>query len=194
MSADGSQENSVSLFTSDDVARTVSRLAHQIIERTAADAPDSGPVVLLGIPTRGVPLAARLAERIREFSGADVHAGALDVTLYRDDLAGGPHRPMNPTRVPSAGIDGATVILVDDVLFSGRTIRAAFDALRDLGRPARVQLAVLVDRGHRELPIRADYVGKNVPTSRDEGVSVRLTEVDGLDAVVLRRPDTERTR
>ncbi|GAA1730303.1 pyrimidine operon attenuation protein / uracil phosphoribosyltransferase [Dietzia kunjamensis subsp. schimae] len=194
MSADGSQENSVSLFTSDDVARTVSRLAHQIIERTAADAPESGPVVLLGIPTRGVPLAARLAERIREFSGADVHAGALDVTLYRDDLAGGPHRPMNPTRVPSAGIDGATVILVDDVLFSGRTIRAAFDALRDLGRPARVQLAVLVDRGHRELPIRADYVGKNVPTSRDEGVSVRLTEVDGVDAVVLRRPDTERTR
>ncbi|MBB1017618.1 bifunctional pyr operon transcriptional regulator/uracil phosphoribosyltransferase PyrR [Dietzia sp. DQ11-71] len=194
MSADGSQENSVSLFTSDDVARTVSRLAHQIIERTAADAPDSGPVVLLGIPTRGVPLAARLAERIREFSGADVHAGALDVTLYRDDLAGGPHRPMNPTRVPSAGIDGATVILVDDVLFSGRTIRAAFDALRDLGRPARVQLAVLVDRGHRELPIRADYVGKNVPTSRDEGVSVRLTEVDGIDAVVLRRPDAERTR
>ncbi|MFI8589482.1 bifunctional pyr operon transcriptional regulator/uracil phosphoribosyltransferase PyrR [Dietzia maris] len=194
MSADGSQENSVSLFTSDDVARTVSRLAHQIIERTAADAPESGPVVLLGIPTRGVPLAARLAERIREFSGADVHAGALDVTLYRDDLAGGPHRPMNPTRVPSAGIDGATVILVDDVLFSGRTIRAAFDALRDLGRPARVQLAVLVDRGHRELPIRADYVGKNVPTSRDEGVSVRLTEVDGVDAVVLRRPDAERTR
>ncbi|USX47348.1 bifunctional pyr operon transcriptional regulator/uracil phosphoribosyltransferase PyrR [Dietzia kunjamensis] len=194
MSADGSQENSVSLFTSDDVARTVSRLAHQIIERTAADAPDSGPVVLLGIPTRGVPLAARLAERIREFSGADVHAGALDVTLYRDDLAGGPHRPMNPTRVPSAGIDGATVILVDDVLFSGRTIRAAFDALRDLGRPTRVQLAVLVDRGHRELPIRADYVGKNVPTSRDEGVSVRLTEVDGVDAVVLRRPDAERTR
>ena len=194
MSADGSQENSVSLFTSDDVARTVSRLAHQIIERTAADAPDAGPVVLLGLPTRGVPLAARLAERIREFSGADVHAGALDVTLYRDDLAGGPHRPMNPTRVPSAGIDGATVILVDDVLFSGRTIRAAFDALRDLGRPARVQLAVLVDRGHRELPIRADYVGKNVPTSRDEGVSVRLTEVDGVDAVVLRRPDAERTR
>ena len=194
MSADGSQENSVSLFTSDDVARTVSRLAHQIIERTAADAPESGPVVLLGIPTRGVPLAARLAERIREFSGADVHAGALDVTLYRDDLAGGPHRPMNPTRVPSAGIDGATVILVDDVLFSGRTIRAAFDALRDLGRPARVQLAVLVDRGHRELPIRADYVGKNVPTSRDEGGSVRLTEVDGVDAVVLRRPDAERTR
>lgn len=194
MSADGSETNSVSLFTSDDVARTVSRLAHQIIERTAADAPDSGPVVLLGIPTRGVPLAARLAERIHEFSGAGVHAGALDVTLYRDDLAGGPHRPMNPTRVPSAGIDGATVILVDDVLFSGRTIRAAFDALRDLGRPARVQLAVLVDRGHRELPIRADYVGKNVPTSRDEGVSVRLTEIDGVDAVVLRRPDAERTR
>lgn len=194
MSADGSETNSVSLFTSDDVARTVSRLAHQIIERTAADSPDSGRVVLLGIPTRGVPLASRLAERIREFSGADVRAGALDVTLYRDDLAGGPHRPMSPTRVPAEGIDGATVVLVDDVLFSGRTIRAAFDALRDLGRPARVQLAVLVDRGHRELPIRADYVGKNVPTSRDEGVSVRLTEIDGGDAVVLRRPDPEETR
>ena len=194
MSADGSETNSVSLFTSDDVARTVSRLAHQIIERTAADSPDSGRVVLLGIPTRGVPLASRLAERIREFSGADVRAGALDVTLYRDDLAGGPHRPMSPTRVPAEGIDSTTVVLVDDVLFSGRTIRAAFDALRDLGRPARVQLAVLVDRGHRELPIRADYVGKNVPTSRDEGVSVRLTEIDGGDAVVLRRPDPEETR
>ncbi len=194
MSADGSQETSVSLFTSDDVARTISRLAHQIIERTAADAPDSGPVVLLGIPTRGVPLAHRLAERIRQFSGADVHAGSLDVTLYRDDLAGGPHRPMGPTTVPRAGIDGATVILVDDVLFSGRTIRAAFDALRDLGRPARVQLAVLVDRGHRELPIRADYVGKNVPTARDEGVSVRLTEIDDVDAVVLKRSTPARTR
>ena len=194
MSADGSETNSVSLFTSDDVARTVSRLAHQIIERTAADSPDSGRVVLLGIPTRGVPLATRLAERIREFSGADVHAGSLDVTLYRDDLAGGPHRPMSPTRIPAEGLDGATVILVDDVLFSGRTIRAAFDALRDLGRPARVQLAVLVDRGHRELPIRADYVGKNVPTSRDEGVSVRLTEIDGSDAVVLRRADPEGNR
>lgn len=194
MSADGSETNVVSLFTSEDVARTVSRLAHQIIERTAADSPEAGPVVLLGIPTRGVPLAARLAERIREFSGADVHAGSLDVTLYRDDLAGGPHRPMGPTRVPAEGIDGATVILVDDVLFSGRTIRAAFDALRDLGRPARVQLAVLVDRGHRELPIRADYVGKNVPTSRDEGVSVRLTEIDGDEAVILRRPEPEEIR
>ena len=194
MSADGSETNSVSLFTSDDVARTVSRLAHQIIERTAADSPEAGRVVLMGIPTRGVPLATRLAERIREFSGADVHAGSLDVTLYRDDLAGGPHRPMSPTRIPAEGLDGATVILVDDVLFSGRTIRAAFDALRDLGRPARVQLAVLVDRGHRELPIRADYVGKNVPTSRDEGVSVRLTEIDGSDAVVLRRADPEGNR
>ena len=189
MSADVSDSDSVSLFTSDDVTRTVSRLAHQIIERTAVDSADAEPVVLLGIPTRGVPLAARLAERIREFSGADVHAGALDVTLYRDDLAGGPHRPMSPTRVPAAGIDGATVVLVDDVLFSGRTVRAAFGALRDLGRPARVQLAVLVDRGHRELPIRADYVGKNVPTSRDEGVSVRLAEIDGDDAVVLQRPE-----
>ena len=196
MSAEGSDTNanSVSLFTSEDVARTVSRLAHQIIERTAADSPDAGSVVLLGIPTRGVPLSARLADRIREFSGVAVHAGSIDVTLNRDDLAGGPHRPMNPTRVPAEGIDGATVILVDDVLFSGRTIRAAFDALRDLGRPARVQLAVLVDRGHRELPIRADYVGKNVPTSREEGVSVQLSEIDGADAVVLRRPVPEENR
>lgn len=193
MNDGGPDAATVSLFTSDDVARTVSRLAHQIIERTAVDAPDAPRVVLLGIPTRGVPLATRLAGRIREFSGADVHAGALDVTLYRDDLAGGPHRPMGPTTVPTEGIDGATVVLVDDVLYSGRTIRAAFDALRDLGRPARVQLAVLVDRGHRELPIRADYVGKNVPTSRDEDVSVRLAEVDGADAVVLHRPGREET-
>lgn len=194
MSTDGTETTSVSLFTSDDVARTVSRLAHQIIERTAADSPDSGRVVLLGIPTRGVPLATRLGERIREFSGADVHVGSLDVTLYRDDLAGGPHRPIGPTRVPADGIDGATVVLVDDVLFSGRTIRAAFDALQDLGRPARVQLAVLVDRGHRELPIRADYVGKNVPTSRDEDVSVQLAEIDGTDAVLLHRHDQGETR
>ena len=194
MSTDGPETTSVSLFTSDDVARTVSRLAHQSIERTAADSPDSGRVVLLGIPTRGVPLAARLADRIREFSGTDVHAGSLDVTLYRDDLASGPHRPIGPTRVPTGGIDDATVVLVDDVLFSGRTIRAAFDALRDLGRPARVQLAVLVDRGHRELPIRADYVGKNVPTSRDEDVSVHLAEIDGVDAVVLQRDDREGAR
>ena len=188
MSAEDPGSDAVSLFTSRDVGRTVSRLAHQIIERTAADSPDAEPVVLLGVPTRGVPLAARLATRIREFSGADVHAGALDVTLYRDDLAGGPHRPLHPTRVPPAGIEGATVVLVDDVLYTGRTVRAAFDALRDLGRPARVQLAVLVDRGHREFPIRADYVGKNVPTSREEGVSVRLTEIDGEDAVLLLRP------
>ena len=125
----------------------------------------------------------RLAERIREFSGADVHSGALDVTLYRDDLAGGPHRPMSPTRVPAAGIDGATVVLVDDVLFSGRTIRAALDALTDLGRPRAVRLAVLVDRGHRDLPIRADHVGKNLPTARSERVLVRLADHDGVEGV-----------
>lgn len=180
----------IALLTSDDVARTVSRLAHQIIERTAPDESGTDPVVLLGVPTRGVPLAARLAERIHEFSGAEVGAGTLDATLYRDDLAGGPHRPMGPTHLPPGGVDGATVVLVDDVLYSGRTVRAALDALRDVGRPARVQLAVLVDRGHRELPIRADYVGKNVPTSRDEDVSVRLAEIDGEDAVVLRRRGT----
>ncbi|HJC29532.1 MAG TPA: bifunctional pyr operon transcriptional regulator/uracil phosphoribosyltransferase PyrR [Candidatus Dietzia intestinipullorum] len=193
MNPGGSDTAAVSLFTSDDVARTISRLAHQIIERTAADSADAGRVVLLGIPTRGVPLASRLGDRIREFAGAEVHVGSLDVTLYRDDLAGGPHRPMNPTRVPAEGLDDATVVLVDDVLFSGRTIRAAFDALRDLGRPARVQLAVLVDRGHRELPIRADYVGKNVPTSREEDVSVRLEETDGTDGVLLHRSAGEGT-
>src|SRR5699024_12263250 len=126
-----------------------------------------------------------------EFAGAEVHVGSLDVTLYRDDLAGGPHRPMNPTRVPAEGLDDATVVLVDDVLFSGRTIRAAFDALRDLGRPARVQLAALVDRGHRARAILADYVGQNVPTSREEDVSVRLEAPDGADGVLLHRPAGE---
>lgn len=193
--SDGRRQGSeLSLLTADDVTRTVSRLAHQIIERTAPESADSEPVVLLGIPTRGVPLARRLAERIQRFSGAEVGCGSLDITLYRDDLASGPHRPMGPTRLPDTGIDGATVVLVDDVLYSGRTIRSALDALRDLGRPARIQLAVLVDRGHRELPIRADYVGKNVPTSRDEDVSVRVVEIDGDDSVVLYRPNVEEPR
>jgi pyrimidine operon attenuation protein/uracil phosphoribosyltransferase len=174
------------LLSAGDVARTIARIAHQIIEKTALDS-DGGDVVLLGIPTRGAPLARRLGARIADFSGVTVPTGALDITLYRDDLRQRPNRPLEPSSVPAAGVDNALVVLVDDVLYSGRTVRAALDALRDQGRPRAVQLAVLVDRGHRELPIRADYVGKNVPTSRSEDVAVRLTEVDDLDGVLLRR-------
>ncbi|MPZ82242.1 MAG: bifunctional pyr operon transcriptional regulator/uracil phosphoribosyltransferase PyrR [Actinophytocola sp.] len=179
------------LLSAGDVARTVARMAHQVIERTSLGAADAPPVVLLGIPTRGAPLASRLAARIVEFSGTDLGTklatGVLDVTLYRDDLRRRPTRPLGTTELPPGGVDDQLVILVDDVLFSGRTIRAALDALRDAGRPRAVQLAVLVDRGHRELPIRADYVGKNVPTSRTEEVHVQLEETDGRDAVLLRR-------
>lgn len=171
------------LMSAADVSRTISRIAHQIIEKTALDAPDAPRVVLLGIPTRGVTLAARLAERVEEFSGVQLPHGAMDITLYRDDLNIKPPRPLEATSIPAGGIDGALVILVDDVLYSGRSVRSALDALRDIGRPRIVQLAVLVDRGHRELPIRADYVGKNVPTSRAENVKVRLQEPDGEDSV-----------
>jgi pyrimidine operon attenuation protein/uracil phosphoribosyltransferase len=173
------------LLSAGDVARTIARMAHQVIEKTALGTGAAAPV-LLGIPTRGTPLAGRLAALIAEFSGVDVPTGALDVTLYRDDLRRRPPRPLEQTQLPEGGVDSRTVVLVDDVLFSGRTIRAALDALRDQGRPKAVQLAVLVDRGHRELPIRADYVGKNVPTSRAEDVAVLLDEVDGRDAVLLR--------
>lgn len=179
------------IMDADDVGRTIARIAHQIIEKTALDAPGSDPVVLLGIPSGGVPMAARLAARIQEFSGATVFHGALDATLYRDDLTSTPHRALKPTTVPRDGIDGTTVILVDDVLFSGRTIRAALDALRDIGRARIVQLAVLVDRGHRELPIRADYVGKNIPTSTSEDVRVALTEIDGDDHVTVSKETGE---
>ncbi|GIH17336.1 bifunctional pyr operon transcriptional regulator/uracil phosphoribosyltransferase PyrR [Rugosimonospora africana] len=164
-----------------DLARIVDRIAHQILEKTDG----ARDCVLLGIPTRGVPLARRLAARIEAFEGFLPPAGALDVTLYRDDLRLRGARAVGHTDLPPAGIDGKQVILVDDVLFSGRTVRAALDALKDLGRPRLVQLAVLVDRGHRELPIRADYVGKNIPTSLVENVRVRLTETDGSDEVRL---------
>ncbi|MGH3451764.1 MAG: bifunctional pyr operon transcriptional regulator/uracil phosphoribosyltransferase PyrR [Haloechinothrix sp.] len=174
------------LLSSGDVARTIARMAHQIIEKTAVGSPDAAPPVLLGIPTRGAPLAARLADRVTEFSGVAVAHGTLDITLYRDDLRHRPPRPLGHMHLPAGGIDNRVVILVDDVLFSGRSIRAALDALRDQGRPRVVQLAVLIDRGHRQLPIRADYAGKNVPTSRDEDVAVLLSEVDGRDAVLLR--------
>lgn len=174
------------LLSAGDVARTVARMAHQVIEKTAVGSESDALPVLLGIPTRGAPLAARLAERIAAFSGVEVPHGALDITLYRDDLRHRPPRPLGDLQLPVGGIDDRVVILVDDVLFSGRSIRAALDALRDQGRPRVVQLAVLIDRGHRELPIRADYVGKNVPTSRSEDVAVLLSEVDGRDAVLLR--------
>ncbi|MDA3650166.1 bifunctional pyr operon transcriptional regulator/uracil phosphoribosyltransferase PyrR [Saccharopolyspora indica] len=178
------------LLSAGDVARTIARIAHQIIEKTALDTGGSD-VVLLGIPTRGTPLARRLAAKISEFSGVTVPTGALDITLYRDDLRKRPNRPLEPTDLPVEGIDNALVVLVDDVLFSGRTVRAALDALRDQGRPRAVQLAVLVDRGHRELPIRADYVGKNIPTSRSEDVAVQLAETDGEDDRVVLRRDEE---
>lgn len=169
------------ILTSADVQRVVDRIAHQILEKTQG----AQQTVLLGIPTRGVPLARRLAARISAFEGVDVPVGVLDITLYRDDLRRHATRAVGPTDLPTGGVDGMRVVLVDDVLFSGRTVRAALDALSDVGRPASVQLAVLVDRGHRELPIRADYVGKNIPTALAESVKVTLAEPDGADEVRL---------
>jgi pyrimidine operon attenuation protein / uracil phosphoribosyltransferase len=163
------------ILSGSDLQRVVDRIAHQILEKTSG----ATGTVLLGIPTRGVPLAQRLAARIATFEGIDVPVGALDITLYRDDLRLHGARALGKTEVPPGGIDGLRVILVDDVLFSGRTVRAALDALSDIGRPSSVQLAVLVDRGHRELPIRADYVGKNIPTALTETVRVSLAETDG---------------
>ncbi|MDK7138572.1 bifunctional pyr operon transcriptional regulator/uracil phosphoribosyltransferase PyrR [Corynebacterium simulans] len=191
MSGIDTNAESNELLSSDDVARTVARIAHQIIEKTALDSENATRVVLLGIPSGGVPLAQRLAQKIAEFSGVEVLWGSLDITLYRDDLHNKPHRALQPTKIPNGGINGETVILVDDVLYSGRSIRAALDALADVGRPEIIQLAVLVDRGHRQLPIRADYVGKNIPTARDEDVIVYNAEIDGRDAVVLTRKTAE---
>jgi len=162
-----------------DIGRALTRIAHEVLER----AKGADDLVLLGIPSRGVPLAHRLAARIAAVEGTDVPVGSLDVTMYRDDLRLHPARALERTDLPPEGVEGRTVVLVDDVLYSGRTVRAALDALGDLGRPARVQLAVLVDRGHRELPIRADYVGKNLPTSLAERVHVLLEDSDGKDTV-----------
>ncbi|MBB1246764.1 bifunctional pyr operon transcriptional regulator/uracil phosphoribosyltransferase PyrR [Streptomyces durbertensis] len=164
-----------------DIARVLTRIAHEIVER----AKGADDVVLLGIPTRGVHLAGRLAGKLQEITGRPIPVGSLDITMYRDDLRLSPPRTLARTEIPGDGVEGRLVVLVDDVLFSGRTIRAALDALGDLGRPRAVQLAVLVDRGHRELPIRADYVGKNLPTSLRETVKVQLTEEDGHDGVLL---------
>jgi pyrimidine operon attenuation protein/uracil phosphoribosyltransferase len=169
------------VLEANDIRRALTRIAHEIIERNKG----ARDIVLFGVPTRGVPLARRLAARIAEVEGFEIPVGSLDITMYRDDLRLRPARSLEHTDLPARGVDGAVVVLVDDVLFSGRTIRAALDALADLGRPRLVQLAVLVDRGHRELPIRADYVGKNLPTSLAENVHVHIAEVDGVDAVVL---------
>ena len=174
-------EGGKAVLDSADIGRALTRIAHEIIERTKG----AGDVVLLGIPTRGVPLARRLAERISQVEGHSLPWGSLDITMYRDDLRMRPARALGPTHVPAEGIDGRTVVLVDDVLYSGRTVRAALDALNDIGRPRAVQLATLVDRGHRELPIRADYVGKNLPTSQHEVVRVLLEETDDEDTVLL---------
>jgi pyrimidine operon attenuation protein/uracil phosphoribosyltransferase len=173
------------VLTPEEIRRALTRIAHEILERTHG----GEGIVLLGIPTRGVPLARRIAERIGEFEGTAAPHGSLDVTMHRDDLRLRPARALRRTEVPPDGVDGKTVVLVDDVLFSGRTIRAALDALNDLGRPRAVQLAVLVDRGHRELPIRADYVGKNLPTAQREVVRVLLEETDGEDSVLLGERD-----
>ena len=171
------------LLDADAIVRTLSRIAHEIVERHA----DLERVALVGIHTRGVPLAARLRELVAERAGATLALGTLDITLHRDDARernGAPQPVVHATSVPF-GLEGTTVVLVDDVLYTGRTIRAAIDALLEFGRPAQVQLAVLVDRGHRELPIRPDYVGKNLPTARDERIQVELVEVDGADRVLL---------
>ncbi|HEX8779768.1 MAG TPA: bifunctional pyr operon transcriptional regulator/uracil phosphoribosyltransferase PyrR [Nocardioides sp.] len=164
-----------------DIGRALTRISHEILERNKG----AHDLVLLGIHTRGVPLAHRISDRIAAVEGTPVRTGSLDVTMYRDDLRHQPTRRAHKTDLPADGIDGKVVVLVDDVLFSGRTIRAALDALADLGRPAAVRLAVLVDRGHRELPIRADHVGKNLPSARAERVSVRLAEIDGTDEVTI---------
>lgn len=164
-----------------DIGRAIRRISHEIVEKARG----SQGLILLGIPTRGVALAHRIAAEIATIEGGSVPVGSLDITLYRDDLRLRPARALEPTSIPPEGIDGRTVILVDDVLFSGRTIRAALDALNDIGRPEIVQLAVLVDRGHRQLPIRPDFIGKNLPTSLTEQVKVQLVEVDGTDAVTI---------
>ncbi|MFV0462319.1 MAG: bifunctional pyr operon transcriptional regulator/uracil phosphoribosyltransferase PyrR [Nostocoides sp.] len=178
MTPDGSLDDAKTrtVMNEPDVARALRRIAHEILEGNKG----ASDLLLLGIPSRGVELAGRLAELIRQVEGVDVPVGALDVTMYRDDLRTQPVRAPRSTEIPSSGVDGKVVVLIDDVLYSGRTIRAALDALTDLGRPKAVRLAVLVDRGHRELPIRADHVGKNLPTAASEKVMVRLSGHDKI--------------
>lgn len=169
------------VLSADDISRAITRISHEIIEANQG----LENLVLLGIPTRGVFIAERLAEVIRKHSGVHIDLGSLDITMYRDDLAKQPTRGPGVTSMPAGGVSGKTIVLIDDVLFSGRTVRAALDALNDHGRPKAVMLAVLVDRGHRQLPIRADFVGKNLPTSSLEHISVKLLEIDGVDEVVI---------
>ena len=169
------------VMNSGDIARALKRIAHEIIEHNKG----ISDVVLLGIPTRGAYLSQRIAEIISDLEKKTVPSGTLDITMYRDDLRMRPAKALLPTIIPDGGIEGRDIVLIDDVFFSGRTIRAALDAVGELGRPRTVQLAVLIDRGHRELPIRADYVGKNIPTSRTETVKVHLSEIDGSDEVLL---------
>jgi pyrimidine operon attenuation protein/uracil phosphoribosyltransferase len=168
-------------LSSEEISRAITRISHEILEKNT----DHASITIRGIPTRGADLAYRIAKSIHEISNLQIPVGALDITLHRDDLRMRPPRPLMDTVIPGEGVEGRTVILVDDVLFSGRTIRSALDALGEVGRPARVQLAVLVDRGHRELPIRADYVGKNLPTSLNQSVKVSLIERDGTDEVCI---------
>lgn len=168
-------------LTDADISRALTRISHEILERNSG----SEKITILGIPTRGAHLAYRLAKIIEGIEGSPVQAGTLDITLHRDDLRLRAPRALMETSIPSLGVEGRTVILVDDVLFSGRTVRSALDALGEVGRPARVQLAVLVDRGHRELPIKADFVGKNLPTSPSQSVKVKLLEHDGSDEVTI---------
>ena len=171
------------IMTADEIRRATTRLSHEIVEKQAG----TDGLLLIGIQRRGVPLARRIAAAIAEHEGVEIPVGALDITFYRDDLSMVAQQPVvKGTELP-AGIDGRTVVLVDDVLYTGRTIRAAMDALVDFGRPQAIRLAVLVDRGHREIPIRADHVGKNVPTSREETVRVHLDEIDGEDGVEIER-------
>ena len=164
-----------------DISRALTRISHEILEKNQG----SSTIVLLGIPTRGAHLATRLATIITEIEGVAVACGTLDITLFRDDLRLRPPRAIMPTTIPPSGIEGKDLVLVDDVLYSGRTIASALDALGEIGRPRTVQLAALVDRGHRELPIKADYVGKNLPTSKNQSVKVLLSEIDGRDEVSI---------
>ncbi len=168
-------------LNSADIGRAITRIAHEILERNSG----SESITILGIPTRGADIAYRLASSIEAIEGSPVQVGALDITLHRDDLRMRAPRALMETKIPPLGVECRTVILVDDVLFSGRTIRSALDALGEIGRPQRVQLAVLVDRGHRELPIKADFVGKNLPTSASQSVKVHLSERDGIDEVTI---------
>jgi len=176
------------VMTPDDISRTLSRIAHEIIEQNKT----FDRLVLVGMRTRGVPLARRLAANIEDFEKSKIPVGALDISRYRDDIPSPDRQPVvHRTDIPT-GIDGKSIVLVDDVLYTGRSTRAAMDALIDLGRPRSIQLAVLIDRGHREMPIRPDYIGKNIPSSRHEEIKVHLVETDGLDEVAIVRQDTAR--